>query len=52
MSTKEKIAASIKTILTEQKFNDKTVLTHIYNSELNMNVQAEILLGLISTVNR
>jgi glycosyltransferase involved in cell wall biosynthesis len=45
--TKEAIAQAIKNILGAQRYSDTAVLEHIYRRELNMNVQANKLLGLI-----
>ncbi len=44
---KETIAEAIKKLLTNPKFNDKSVLSSLYKNELNMNVQCATFLKLI-----
>ncbi len=44
---KQAIAAAIQTIMMDKRFSDKAVLQHLYESELNMDIQARKLLTLV-----
>lgn len=44
---KEAIAAAVQAIMTDKRFSDRAVLHNLYESELNMDVQAQKLLALL-----